>query len=133
VVLGKALGGVLADRHGFAPVAVGALLASLPLLVLAPSSPAAGILGMLVFNMTMPVTLAVMANVLPERPGFAFGLTCTALVAGGLPPLLRLSSPLSALSLGVCVTVSAILLLAALSPRTTGYDVAPRPLAKQEA
>lgn len=89
VVTGKAAGGVLADRFGWRRIAVSALVASLPLLALGASSPVAGIVGVLLFNMTMPVTLAAVAVVLPRgNEGFAFGLTCLALFCGSAPSLL---------------------------------------------
>jgi FSR family fosmidomycin resistance protein-like MFS transporter len=91
VVAGKAAGGLLADRFGWRRIAVTALIASLPLLALGASSPAAGIAGVLLFNMTMPVTLAAVAAVLPRgHQGFAFGLTCLALFCGSVPALLGL-------------------------------------------
>lgn len=82
VVAGKALGGVLADRLGWIAVSVGALMMSAPLIALGASIPFLAILGMLLFNMTMAVTLAAVACVLPGRPGFAFGLTCLAYISG---------------------------------------------------
>ena len=91
VVGGKALGGLAADRLGWRPVAVTALLASLPLLALGTTSPAAGIAGVLLLNMTMPITLAAVAAALPRgTEGFAFGLTCLALFFGSVPALLHL-------------------------------------------
>jgi len=133
VVGGKALGGVLADRFGMGRIGVGALLASLPLLLVAQSVPAMGIVGMLLFNMTMPITLVAVADTVPERPGFAFGLTCLALVTGALPPLLRLAPTMSAGLLTACVLVSAALLAPALR---RGPVTAPRSLpalSEQEA
>ncbi len=125
LVLGKAAGGVLADRYGRIFVGVGALVASLPLLFFATRSPAAGVAGMLLFNMTMPVTLVAVADTLDERPGFAFGLTCLALMTGALPPLLSLTQPLSATSLAICVSASAALLWLGLrpGPREPSRDV----------
>ncbi|MDO9175471.1 MAG: MFS transporter [Actinomycetota bacterium] len=115
VVLGKALGGVLADRYGFARVGVGALVASAPLLMMAPSAPAAGIAGMLLFNMTMPVTLVAVARTLPENQGFAFGLASLALAVGAFPVLAGMTGKLSAaLPIAVAVGVSAAVLAAAL-------------------
>jgi MFS transporter, FSR family, fosmidomycin resistance protein len=85
VALGKGLGGILGDMFGWRPVAIGALLGSLPLLVFGAGDPVLAICGMFLFNMTMPITLAAVANLLPGRPGFAFGLTCLALLLGALP------------------------------------------------
>lgn len=85
VSLGKALGGVLGDRYGWMRIGVGGLLLSIPLLVLGTQIPALGILGFLLFNMTMSITLVVTSNLLPGRPGYSFGLTCMAIIIGALP------------------------------------------------
>jgi len=85
VVLGKGLGGLLADKFGWLKVAVGALVLSIPFLVFGANLPFIAIVGMFLFNITMPVTLVAISNILPGRPGFAFGLTCLALVLGSLP------------------------------------------------
>jgi hypothetical protein len=47
--------------------------------------PALAIAGMLTLQMTMPVTLLAVYRALPDEPGFAFGLTTLALLAGALP------------------------------------------------
>ena len=86
--LGKACGGMLADRWGWIPLGVGATLASLPFLVGASTWPSAVIPGILLLNLAMPVTLLAVTESMPEYPGFAFGLTCLALLLGALPPLL---------------------------------------------
>jgi FSR family fosmidomycin resistance protein-like MFS transporter len=114
VVAGKAAGGVLADRFGRVFVGVGALVVSAPLLMVALGSAAAGIAGMLLFNMTMPVTLVAIADLVPERPGFAFGLTCLALIAGGLPALVHLTGTITPVPVVICVMGSAALLWAGL-------------------
>jgi MFS transporter, FSR family, fosmidomycin resistance protein len=115
VVAGKALGGLLGDRFGWRPVAVTALLVALPLLALAGDSPAAGIAGSLVFNLTMPLTLAAVAALLPRgREGFAFGLTCLALFAGAAPALIGWSRPPSAVVLAALVLPAAAVLWFAL-------------------
>lgn len=81
VVLGKGLGGILADKYGWRRVVVLGLLLSAPLIALG-NHPIAGIMGMFLFNLTMPVTLAAVANLLPGFPGFAFGMTTLALITG---------------------------------------------------
>lgn len=81
VVLGKGLGGILGDKYGWRRVSVLGLLISAPLITFG-SYPLAGILGMFLFNMTMPITLTAVSNLLPGHPGFAFGMTTLALVTG---------------------------------------------------
>jgi FSR family fosmidomycin resistance protein-like MFS transporter len=95
VVLGKAIGGILADKFGFIKVAVGALVLSIPLLILGVNIPILAIIGMFLFNITMPVTLVTISNILPGRPGFAFGLTCLALIIGAFPSFFPIKQVLS--------------------------------------
>jgi len=120
VVTGKAAGGVLADRFGRTFVGVGALIVSIPLLAVGPRWALAGIMGMLLFNMTMPVTLVAMADIMPERPGFAFGLTCLALIFGSLPVLLHLAGSLGMAAHVLSALVSAILLWVGLRGMKSG-------------
>ena len=82
IALGKAVGGVLADRLGWGRIAVGTLMISAVMLAFGANVPAVAIAGMFLFNCTMPVTLAATANLFPGRPAFAFGLTCLALEIG---------------------------------------------------
>jgi MFS transporter, FSR family, fosmidomycin resistance protein len=90
VVLGKALGGILADRLGWSTVAVSGLVLSVPLLAFFTPAPALVILGLFLFNLSMPVTLTCLAWMLPGKSGFAFGLTALALIIGALPVFLPL-------------------------------------------
>lgn len=95
VVLGKGLGGFLADKFGWTLTAVGSLVVSIPLLTLGARIPVFGIIGMFLFNITMPVTLTMVSNMLTGRPGVAFGLTCAALVLGTLPAFTQLQTGLN--------------------------------------
>ncbi len=122
IVGGKAAGGVLADRYGRVPVGVGALVLSAPLLALAPGSASAGIAGMFLFNMTMPVTLVAIADLMPEKPGFAFGLTCLALIMGGLPVMLHLTGTITPVLAVLWVLGSAALLWRGLTWRPSGHS-----------
>ncbi len=115
VVLGKGLGGLLADRFGWTITAVGSLVASIPLLSLGGSVPALGMLGVFLFNITMPVTLTMVSNMLPGRPGTSFGLTCAALVLGTLPAFSQLRASLGATALiDTVIAVSAVALFISL-------------------
>ncbi len=113
-VLGKSLGGVLADRWGWLRVGVGATLTALPFLVWASAYPTAAIPGLLLLNLTMPVTLAAVAKAVPNRPGFAFGLASLAFVLGAIPALsgLPAAGPVVA---GVASLLSAAALYRALT------------------
>jgi MFS transporter, FSR family, fosmidomycin resistance protein len=112
-VLGKALGGILADRWGWTRVAVGSMLAGLPLLACASTHPVVAIPGLFLLNITMPVTLAATARSLPGHPGFAFGLTCLALILGAIAPLsgVTLNGPVF---VSVAIVVSMVVLYGGL-------------------
>jgi FSR family fosmidomycin resistance protein-like MFS transporter len=82
IAIGKALGAIFADRFGWRRVAVGALILAAPLLAFGATIPILGIVGAFLFQIPMAVTLVAISNLLPGRPGFAFGLNCLALVLG---------------------------------------------------
>ncbi|MCL2882192.1 MAG: hypothetical protein FWF45_04795 [Coriobacteriia bacterium] len=87
IVLGKILGGFLGDSFGLKVAAV-ISLSGAAVLFLFPAVPVLGVLAVLLFNMTMPLTLRAIADRLPQAPGFAFGTLTFALFAGALPMLL---------------------------------------------
>ncbi len=82
---GKFAGGILADRFGARRVGTISMLLSIPLLYCFSSNIALCSAGLLMFNITMPLTLWGVALRLPGQPGFAFGLTTLALLAGSFP------------------------------------------------
>jgi FSR family fosmidomycin resistance protein-like MFS transporter len=115
VALGKGLGGFLADKFGWMPVAVGSLVLSIPLLTMGASVPALGIMGMFLFNITMPVTLTMVSNLLPGKPGMAFGLTCAALLLGTLPAFSTLQPSLNNMVfIDIAIVISALSLFVSL-------------------
>jgi len=84
VVFGKTIGGFFADRFGLIKTSCVSLgIASI--LFLFPQIPAAGIISVLLFNMTMPITLWAMAKIFPGAKGFSFGLLTFGLFIGFLP------------------------------------------------
>lgn len=82
---GKLLGGFIADRIGWIICSVGALLISVPLIAYGGHSAATVLTGLLIFQMTMPVTLYAVYLLLPQKPATAFGLPCLALIIGASP------------------------------------------------
>ena len=109
VFFGKSLGGLFADRFGWIKVGVSSLVISSLLLSLWAGNPFLGILGMFLFNMTMPITLVAISDVLPGRPGFSFGLTTLALICGAFPMFIKIS-----LQGYRCVIVLMMVLLSAI-------------------
>lgn len=87
VVLGKTFGGFLADRFGAARSSAVSLLLCTALFMFS-HIPLLGVLAVLLFNMTMPVTLGALARRMPGAKGFSFGLLTFALFLGFVPALL---------------------------------------------
>ena len=85
VTFGKALGGVSGDRFGYIKTAVISLLLSFVCFIFSFDYWQAGIVGVLCFNMTMPLTLTAISDVSERKYGFAFGLTTFALAIGFIP------------------------------------------------
>mgnify|MGYP000909359337 FL=1 len=115
VFAGKALGGMIADRIGFRTTAIFSLIAAATLFAPSWEIPVMGLLGVFFFNFTMSITLASLANILPNAKGTAFGLASFSLAVGALPALVgfRIEHPamlsgislVSALALGVGLTL----------------------------
>lgn len=87
IVGGKALGGILGDKLGIIPAAALSLCIAGLCFCFGQTVPLCGILGILFFNMTMPLTLYALGETLNNTKGFAFGITTFALFLGGLPEL----------------------------------------------
>lgn len=85
---GKMIGGFVGDRLGWITTCMVALFVSAPLVSVLVGNPAGAVVGMLVFQMTMAITLKATHHAMPDRPGLAFGLPCLALLFGALPGLL---------------------------------------------
>lgn len=115
VFAGKSLGGMVADRIGFRTTAIFSLIAAATLFAPSWEVPVMGLLGVFFFNFTMSITLASLANILPNAKGTAFGLASFSLAVGALPALAgyRIEHPAmlsgislaSALALGVGLTL----------------------------
>ncbi|MBS6386731.1 MAG: hypothetical protein KH394_07010, partial [Atopobium sp.] len=94
--------------------------------------PVMGLLGVFFFNFTMSITLASLANILPNAKGTAFGLASFSLAVGALPALLgfRVEHPVmlsvislvSALALGVGLTLVKDTVVLAVEDELAGED-----------
>jgi len=114
IVLGKAVGGILADVIGSIKASVLSLGFS-AILFMFSQYPAAGTLAVFFFNMTMPITLWAVARILPGAKGFSFGLLTFGLFLGFIPVYFGLN-PIIHTSLGFALAslISLGLLLAGL-------------------
>ncbi|MCL1873620.1 MAG: hypothetical protein FWF85_05840 [Clostridiales bacterium] len=110
VVFGKVAGGFAADSWGIKRT-VFFSLAIAALLFLFPGIPPAGIGAVLLFNLTMPITLWLMAKIFPGAKGFSFGLLTFALFLGFLPLYLGLNIPGGAFCFFTLATIASLLLL----------------------
>ncbi len=83
--IGKALGGVMSDMFGIKKTAILSLVIALPFLLFGDKNMYISLFGVMLFSMTMSVTLAVLVSVMPRTPGLAFGFTTIGLFLGALP------------------------------------------------
>lgn len=82
---GKALGGILSDIYGVKKVGILSSLLALPFLLFGDKLMFISLIGVLLFSMTMSITLALIASVLKKAPGLAFGMTTIGLFLGSVP------------------------------------------------
>jgi FSR family fosmidomycin resistance protein-like MFS transporter len=88
VVLGKSLGGVLADRVNVRILSAVTVTAAALCLTLGNASPVLSLIGQFALNVTMPITLWLLCRAMPDSPGFAFGLAASALWPGTIAGLM---------------------------------------------
>lgn len=79
---GKALGGFCCGRWGAGRLSLLSIPLAALLTAFCPQLPLPALLGQLLLNLSMPVTLFLMDQALPGSPGFSFGLAASALIPG---------------------------------------------------
>lgn len=105
--IGKAMGGILIDKIGIRKTAFISTIGALPLLMFGNNIMSLSLIGIMLFSMTMAITLALIVSELHEAPGVAFGFTTTGLFIGSLPVFFfRIHSILAN-----CIMVSVLSLL----------------------
>ena len=83
--LGKAIGGLLIDSIGIKKTALISTVGALPFLLLGNNIMTISLIGIMMFSMTMAITLGIIVSELKKYPGVAFGLTTLGLFLGALP------------------------------------------------
>ena len=105
VFAGKALGGFVCDRFGAKKTALFSVPIAALLIAFLASYPVPALIGQLLLNLTMPVTLMLLYLSIPDAPAFAFGLAASALWPGTIAGLLfQFSEP----ALSMCIIFSFI-------------------------
>ncbi len=111
VCAGKMAGGFVMDRLGANKSAFLSIVPAAVLIAFCSQSMPLSLLGQFLLNLSMPVTLLLLYRLLPDSPGFAFGLAASALWPGTLAGQLL---PLRGAVGIVCILVSFLLGLAAI-------------------
>ena len=112
VVFGKMLGGIIGDKIGFNKISIVSLAVSSICFIFAFNNPFLGILAMLFFNMTMPITLTALSNILDSNKGMAFGLLTLALFIGSIPKFFGIGITTIFTPRGLCfITIVSLIVL----------------------
>ncbi len=117
---GKFFGGVLADRFGWLSTTFIFLCAAGGMAAMHQESLFVAFFAMLFVQATTGVTLAATQSVFPNRPGFAFGLPCIAILAAAYPFSLRypLITPPAGLVASLCFTSALVIMGIKLFPKS---------------
>ena len=110
--LGKALGGILSDRFGIRKIATISTLLSILFLCFGNNIMLVSLIGVMLFSMTMPITLAMLVSVLKNKPGLAFGLTTIGLFLGTVPIFfIKITNSIFNISLIVFLSIICFIIL----------------------
>lgn len=114
IAAGKFSGGIIADRIGLKRTIAVSLICAGILAIFSFSYPICGMISILCFNMTMPVSLSLLDRLLNNKPGSAFGILMMALFLGTLPGMLgNVSAISSPAGLAAMCGLSLLILLGA--------------------
>ena len=83
--IGKAMGGILIDKIGIKKTALLSTIGALPFLIFGDNIMTISLIGIMIFSMTMAITLGLIVSVLKKYPGVAFGFTTIGLFLGSVP------------------------------------------------
>ncbi len=83
--IGKCMGGIMCDAYGMRKTAIISIACALPFLLFGDNVMIISLFGIMLFSMTMAVTLGILVSTLKKTPGLAFGLTTIGLFLGTAP------------------------------------------------
>ena len=110
--IGKAMGGILIDSIGIKKTAILSTIGSLPFLLFGNNVMAISLIGIMMFSMTMAVTLGLIVSEIKKYPGVAFGFTTIGLFLGSLPVFVfKINSILINCLMVTILTVASVIVL----------------------
>jgi hypothetical protein len=110
--IGKMMGGVFADNIGYRKTSILSLLVSLPFLAFGNSIMILSLLGVMLYSMTMPITVGLLVSKFKNAHCFAFGITTIALFLGIAPAFfVQPTTLISNLIVCICTCLTALLFL----------------------
>ena len=110
VASGKMIGGFLSSEFGMKKTVIVTLCIS-ALAYLFGSNIYSGLIALLFFNMTMPITLYLLAMNMSDMPGFAFGILTFGLFLGYLPVHYGYMNELAPSPFGVIASIASLVIL----------------------
>ncbi len=116
--IGKCLGGIMCDLIGIRKTAIISIVGSLPFLLFGDQVMLVSLIGIMMFSMTMAVTLGILVSTLKKTPGLAFGLTTIGLFLGTAPIFFfKFTTVLSNCILITILTVICLLMALKIIPK----------------
>ena len=113
--IGKAMGGILIDSIGIKKTAILSTIGSLPFLLFGNNVMAISLIGIMMFSMTMAVTLGLIVSEIKKYPGVAFGFTTIGLFLGSLSVFVfRINSILINCLMVTILTVASVIVLSVI-------------------
>lgn len=113
--LGKALGGILSDAYGIKKIAILSTLLAIPFLLFGDNIMIVSLIGVMLFSMTMSITLGILVSTLKNNPGLSFGLTTIGLFLGTAPIFfIKITNEIFNLSLIVILSLLCTLILSVI-------------------
>ena len=110
--IGKCLGGILSDAYGIKKIATVSTLLAIPFLCFGNNYMMISLLGVMMFSMTMAITLALLVSVYKDRPGLAFGFTTIGLFLGTAPIFfIKITSNFFNISMIVLLSIACMFIL----------------------
>ena len=115
LTLGKALGGLLVDKIGIRKTIFLSTIISIPFIQFGDSNIYISLIGIMLFSMTMAITLAIIISECQSSPGKGFGYTTIGLFLGTLPMFVLEINSLLSLILFTFFSILSIIILYTIS------------------